>query len=108
MNVGCVGFSMHRREAGPEDREAGPVEPGTEQTGPSSGLEGQSLGKGKGRGAQDWFPVTGGARKVGERPLGQGRQGGENWGVHTPSEMTFLELRRQTLFIFFRMRKLVR
>lgn len=98
MNVGCVGFSRHRRVAGPGDREAGPVE---EQTGPSSGLEGQSLGKGKGRGAQDWLPVMGGTRKVGERPLGQGRQGGENRGMHTPSEMSFLELRRQTLFIFF-------
>jgi len=34
--------------------------------------------------------------------------GGENQGVHTASETSFPELGRQTLFIFFRMRKLVR
>lgn len=59
---------------GPEDREAGPMEPGPEQTGPSSGHEGHSLGMETGLGAQDWFPVSGGARKAGQRPLGQGRR----------------------------------
>lgn len=44
---------------GPDDREAGPVEPGPEQTGPSSGHEGQSLGKEKGPGGPGLVPSDG-------------------------------------------------
>lgn len=48
MNLGCVGFSVHRRVEGAEKSEAGPVEPRTEWRGHSSCLERQSWGRGKG------------------------------------------------------------
>ena len=41
--------------------------------GPLLRPRGTEPGKGKGPGARDWFPVTGGARKAAQRPLGQGR-----------------------------------
>ena len=68
MNVGCVGFSMHRREAGPEDREAGPVERGTEP-GKGEGTRGPGLVPSDGR-FQEGRREAPGSGETGRRELG--------------------------------------
>lgn len=93
MNSGYLGFSVPEWGRGSE--KAGRTCPALGQKqGHVSCLKGQSLGS------------------VGLRLLpGAGKHykgGGYNQGVYTPSQVNFLTAGRQTLFIFFKMRQLMR